>query len=192
MFIKIIVCLFCVFTVACSSKSVVKDESKALRTTDKILEDGTIVRIFDVNQDGEPDVWDYYLEEASNEDVSVMTRRLIKKEIDVNQDGTKNVKRTYTEDQTIQQEDVDVDLNGKVDIVNHYDKGVLTKKDVFDAEEKKVTTRYYGEQSLVIRVEKDTNDDSKIDYWEYYEAGVLDRIGRDKDGDGRADSWQTR
>ena len=191
MFRKVVVIsLFC-FLSACSSKSVQKDDER-FGPVEERLSDGTLLLKFDVNQDGSPDVWKYFLEESSKEDATVLTRRLLKKEVDVNYDGTKNVIRTYTEEQTLKEEEVDVDLNGKIDIINYFDNGILAKKDLFDEAEKKVTTRFYDDRNQVVRVEKDTNGDSSIDYWEYYEAGVLDRIGRDLDGDGRADTWQTR
>jgi hypothetical protein len=41
----------------------------------------------------------------------------------------------------------------------------------------------------VTRVDRDSNNDGKVDYWEYYEGGTLDRIGYDNDGDGRVDHW---
>lgn len=191
MFRKVgIVCLFCFFG-ACSSKSVQKEDDY-FGPVEERLEDGTLVLKFDVNQDGSPDVWKYFLEEASKADASVLTKRLQKKEVDVSYDGTKNIVRVYNDEQVLKQEEIDVDLDGKIDIVNYFDNGVLAKKDLFDVTEKKVTTRYYDDRNQVLRVEKDTNGDSAIDYWEYYEAGVLDRIGRDLDADGRADTWQTR
>ena len=189
--IKNIFVLFILLTAACSSAKVQKDDDH-FGPVEERLEDGTLVMKFDIDQDGRPDVWKYFKEEASKEDASVLTRLLIKKEVDVNYDGTKNVTRHYNEDQVLKLEEVDVDLNGKVDIVNYFDNGVLAKKDLFDENERKVTTRYYDERNRVERVEKDTNGDSAIDYWEYYEAGVLDRIGRDLNNDGRADTWQTR
>ena len=37
-----------------------------------------------------------------------------------------------------------------------------------------------------------TTSDLSVFYWEYYEQGILDRIGKDANADGRADSWTTR
>ncbi len=40
-----------------------------------------------------------------------------------------------------------------------------------------------------MRLERDTNDDGKVDEWEYYEGGKLDRIGYDTTGTGTVNKW---
>ena len=64
MFRKVMVaCLFC-FLAACSSK-VVQTDDDYFGPVEERLSDGTLLLKFDVNQDGAPDVWKYFLEEAS-------------------------------------------------------------------------------------------------------------------------------
>lgn len=154
--------------------------------------EGNIVREFDIDGDDHVDVKKYFKEYPDPEDPSVMRQRLFKKEVDVNSDGKINVRRTYNEEGELKLEELDDDLDGTFDVINHVDGGHLVQKDILEPETGAVVAvRYYWEGELQ-RVEKDTNNDTETDYWEFYEQGVLDRIGRDLNGDGRADTWQRR
>jgi hypothetical protein len=53
-------------------------------------------------------------------------------------------------------------------------------------------TRSFHEGGKLVRKERDTNGDSRVDTWEYWENGELDRIGVDQDGDGQVDRWDAR
>lgn len=151
-----------------------------------------IVRAYDGNLDDKPDVIRYLDEVADPEDPSKTIRKLRKMELDVNYDGRIDVIRAYDEAGKLKSEESDVNLDGSPDIISYYDRGALAKKEILEPGTRRVlATRYYAGGN-VLRVEKDTNADTKIDYWEYYEQGVLDRIGRDFNGDERADSWQKR
>lgn len=184
--------LFLLLNFGCGSTSIKDDKVHGIYApTQERLEDGSVLEKFDVNQDGEPDVWKYFEEISSKEDPTVMRMILLKKEVDVNFDGKRNIARHYNEGE-VKVEDVDIDLDGKFDIKNHFDNGVLAKKDLYNTEGEKTTTHFYNDKGLLQRVEKDTDKNDKVDYWEYYENGVLDRIGRDLNSDGRADTWQTR
>ena len=50
----------------------------------------------------------------------------------------------------------------------------------------------FYEKNKLVRKERDTNGDGKIDYWEYWENGEIDRIGIDVDADGQVDKWESR
>src|SRR5262245_23239753 len=53
-----------------------------------------------------------------------------------------------------------------------------------------VASFYYNEQGHVIRQEKDTNGDGKIDLWIYYDKdGKVERVEKDVNFDGRPDIW---
>src|SRR5262245_53192969 len=53
-----------------------------------------------------------------------------------------------------------------------------------------VASFYYNEQGHVIRQEKDTNADGKIDLWIYYDKdGKVERVERDVNFDGKPDTW---
>lgn len=155
-------------------------------------EEGNLVRHFDIDGDEKPDVTKTFKDFPDPADPSATKSRIYKKEVDVNSDGKVDLRRMYNEAGQLMQEEVDTDLDGRIDVVNHIDNGNLVRKDILDPESGVVlASRYYFDGSIQ-RVEQDTNNDSKVDYWEFYEQGVLDRIGRDLNGDGRADTWQRR
>lgn len=155
-------------------------------------EEGNIIRKFDIDGDKNTDVTKYFKEYPDPSDPSVMRQRLFKKEVDVNSDGKVNMRREYNEKGQLMREEVDDDLDGRMDVVNHIDSGKLVQKDILDPESGEiVAVRYYWDGEIQ-RVEKDTDKNGDIDYWEFYEQGVLDRIGRDLNGDKRADTWQRR
>ena len=53
-----------------------------------------------------------------------------------------------------------------------------------------VASFYYDEQGRVIRQEKDTNGDGKIDLWIYYnKEGSVERVEKDVNFDGKPDIW---
>lgn len=188
---KLIVVVSLVGAVGCGKKDK-KDDFAITGPTFSRDEDGNLVRQFDIDGDDQPDVTKTFKETPDPEDPSVTKSALIKKEVDVNSDGKVNMRRTYNELGALMLEEVDTDLDGRMDVVNHIDNGNLVRKDLLDAASGTIlASRFYFEGSIQ-RVEQDTNNDDKVDYWEFYEQGVLDRIGRDLNGDGRADTWQRR
>ena len=186
----ILIALFAVPIVGCKKKNK-KDEFNIAGPTFARDEDGNLVRMFDIDGDDQPDVTKTFKEVEDPEDPTTTRSRIIKKEVDVNSDGKINMRRTYNEFGQLMLEEVDTDLDGDIDVVNHIDNGNLIQKDLVEADGKISTRRYYYDGALQ-RVETDTNGDEKVDYWEFYEGGVLDRIGRDLNGDQRADTWQRR
>lgn len=154
--------------------------------------DGNMVRRFDINGDDVPDVTKTFKDVPDENDPSVTHARMIKKEVDVNSSGNVGMRRSYNERGDLTLEELDTDLDGVIDTVNHIDGGNVVRKDKLDPTTGAiVVSRYYAGGTLQ-RVEQDTTGDGKVDYWEFYEEGVLDRIGRDVNGDGRADTWQRR
>jgi len=154
-------------------------------------DEGNLVSRADANQDGESDVWKYFNEAPDPNDPAVTLTRLVRKEVDVNFDGKVDMIRNYNELGELTTEKIDVDLDGSFDYVNQLDNGKLVRREVLGVDGKTVASRYYADGEI-LRVEKDRDGDSNIDYWEFYEQGILDRIGQDLNGDGRADTWQTR
>ena len=95
-------------------------------------------------------------------------------------------------------EKFDLDFDGKVDVINYYHQGLLDKQAYYlTSKTRPDLFKYYevigkkNEKKLrLLRKERDTNLDGRIDYWEYWESGNLDRIGRDTDFDGKVDVWE--
>lgn len=192
-----VVALLAACTVGCGSDEAVKkgraDGLENLGPTFTTTEeDGLIVERYTLDKDDKPDVVKYFEEYPDPEDKSIIKRRLRKKEVDVNSDGKIDIVRLYNKSGTPIKEHLDVDLDGNADTVSYFDNGELVKKEILSEDASEVVeTRFYTE-SKITRVEKDLNKDEKVDYWEFYEEGSLDRIGRDIDADGRADSWTRR
>lgn len=174
------------------------DESKSdqigIRGEQSVMkrqDDGSWTQEFDVNGDGNGDVTKILEEYPDEEDPSVTKTRLRKKLVDVNFDGKVDFTRNYNEAGIVISEEVDLDLDGKPDVINYIDNKHVVKKEMLDGDRKVKETRFYTED-VIQRVERDATGDGKVDYWEFYEQGVLDRIGKDANADGRADSWTTR
>ncbi len=124
--------------------------------------------------------------------------RLVRIEIDLNFDGKIDVKRFYNEKSVKTHEMFDLDYDGKIDLITYYSQGIPYKKAYFlHSKTKPDLFKYFelegkkGKKKLrLVRKERDTNLDGKIDYWEYWENGQLDRIGRDTDFNGKVDVWE--
>ena len=155
-------------------------------------EDGLLMRPFDTNGDGNSDVVKYFTEKPDPDDPSDLVRTLTRLEMDLNYDGLINVRREYDQLGKLDSEYNDSDLDGRFDSISRFEGKELISKSILEPGSGKTReTRYYAANEL-IRVERDTTGDSRVDYWEYYERGILERIGRDFNADGRADSWQKR
>lgn len=138
--------------------------------------------LIDLNQDGKPDVRKIYKKIGTEEIV-------VCREADLNFDGIKDIYIFFDDTGQVTRDEVDLDYDGKIDIISTYVKGKVIKQEIDTNADSKVDRVRHLQDDLPIRVEGDTDGDGKVDYWEYYEAGKLVRIGIDEDGDGRADNW---
>ena len=181
---------------ACGGKDTKDDPTAADAPRPKEQEertaDGKIILRFDNNGDGVADVIKTIEEYPDPDDPAVTLRRTRKMEMDVNSDGKINVIRDYDDAGTLKQEASDTNLDGFTELVAYYETGKLVKKEHLDPKTNAILDHRYYANDQLLRLERDTNNDGKIDYWEYYTEGRLERIGRDFNGDGRADSWQKR
>jgi len=147
---------------------------------------GKRVLKLDLNQDKQPDVWKLYrtkLEGGTKVDV------LTCKERDVNFDGRKDIWYYYDDEGNIRMEEMDLDFDGRIDLVTHRQGGKIFRQEMDTNHDGKVDVFKYYETGVLNKIDRDSNYDGKIDYWEYYEGGQLDRIGYDDDGDGLVDRW---
>lgn len=183
------------FNTACKKEQTKEDslvQKSVPMTRETRTEDGLIVRTYDYDNDGRSEVTRYFEEIPDPDAPEDIIRRMKKMEMDVNSDGKINVIRHYGLTGKLEHEELDQDLDGVIDVISYYDKGVLARKEILKSGSTEVDyVRYYANDEL-LRVEKDMTGDGKIDYWEFYEQGILTRVGRDFNADGRADSWQTR
>lgn len=178
--------------VGCGKKGQKKDDLAVQGPTFQTDEDGNLVRRFDIDGDDKPDVTKTFKQVPDPADPSVTNAMMIKKEVDVNSSGSVGMRRSYNDNGDLILEELDLDLNGKIDTVNHIDNGTVVRKDKIDEETGAIIASHFYTDGNLQRVEQDKNGDGKVDYWEFYEQGVLDRIGYDLNEDGRADTWQRR
>jgi len=141
---------------------------------------------FDLNQSGKPNLWKYTRRGADGKEV------VVRRERDLNGDGRVDVWEYYDDAGNLEKQVVDLDFDGKADVVMYFEHGQMVRKEsAFGFDGKPHTVAYY-EKGKLVRKEKDENGDGKIDYWEYWENGEIDRIGIDTDGDGKVDRWEVR
>ena len=156
-------------------------------------EDGLVIKRFDGDADGRPDIVKTFKEIADPDDPTTKVEKIQKMEIDVNLDGRFDIVRLYNLRGTLDEERTDTNFDGTFDLISRFDNGKLTKKEVLsEGDNQKVLIHRYYANNKILRIERDRSGNGKIDYWEYFDDGVLSRIGRDFDGDGRADSWQRK
>jgi len=142
---------------------------------------------FDLNHDGRPDVWVYTVKAKTPDGKEY--DRVVRKEMDINWDGKVDIVRYYDENEQISKEELDLDFDGRIDQWNYYEKGVLVRKERDLDFNGKPDLWIYYDKGHIVRKERDTNHSGKVNYWEYWENDHVDRIGEDLNGDGQVDRW---
>lgn len=138
------------------------------------------VQLYDLNQDGQPDVWKLIGEKD----------HMTCKQVDLNHDGKKDYVAQFDENGNIILEEYDFDFDGKFDARVYFDRktgkryaaervsGFGDKPDVWEK---------YGPDEKLEAVRRDRNSDGRPDYWEQYLTGTLDKILYDDNFDGKVD-----
>ena len=179
-----------------------KPVAKSTRIATKNLgRPGEIVKRFDLNEDKIPDLWKFYVKRPDPRTPGKTLLQLVRIEIDLNGDGRVDIRRYYDPRGSKIRDEFDLDYDGRFDVRNHYYQRLLTKQEYFMRRKDRPDLWKYFEpvpgkkgrgKVRLVKKERDTNGDGKVDYWEYWEAGKLDRIGRDTDFDGSVDAWERR
>lgn len=151
-----------------------------------LAEPGEVIAEHDLNHDGRPDTWTFTRRAADGRAV------LVRRELDLNGDGKVDVWEAYGEDGALVKQTMDLDFDGKPDLVLHFEKGQLWRKEMGFGFDGQPHAWAYYEKGQLVRKERDENGDGRVDVWEYWEDGEVDRIGIDLDGDGRVDRWEQR
>ena len=141
----------------------------------------------DTNGDKKPDVWKYFQTvEVNGQKTDVLTC----KQVDLNHDGKVDIVYYY-DDKGAQTtvEEFDLDFDGKFDLTVYYVNGKKVREELDTNYDQRPDVLKYYEDEKLVRIERDTNGDGKIDEWQYYEGGKLDRIGYDSTGSGKVDRW---
>ena len=182
-------CLIAMLCIACGAEEQAeRDAESALKSSvgksrmrnGNLSRAGFAVKSFDLDRDEKPDQW-------------ILTRSGEKRvERDLNFDGRVDMWQYTGKDGSIAEEEMDLDLDGKVDLVVYYDKGVVTRKEIsVDFSGKFAIVKFYDDNGVLLRIERDENNDGAFDVWEYYEKGQRVRIGWDTDEDGEPDTFDT-
>ncbi|HEX3698053.1 MAG TPA: hypothetical protein VH374_21965 [Polyangia bacterium] len=153
----------------------------------KCSDKGKQVITSDTNGDKQPDVWKYFVTaQQGGQTVSVLSCKLV----DLNHDGKVDIVYYYDAGgaQTTLEE-ADLDFDGKFDLTIYYANGKKIREELDSNFDQKADIWKYYEDEKLVRIELDTNYDGKVDQWQYYEGGKLDRIGYDTSGSGRVDKW---
>lgn len=164
-------------------------------------EEGLLLEQFDINRDGVIDNFSYsqplsrHGEELSVEELAEFTPtslpdyRLVRRELDINFDGKIDFIRHYDVRGGIDKDEVDTNYNGIVDRVVRYSNGIITRREIDADEDGYFEERRHFVKGQIFRIEKDTTGNGQPDYWQFYEEGVLTRAGFDTDGDRVIDQW---
>jgi hypothetical protein len=140
----------------------------------------------DTNQDKKTDVTKMY----ETRDVGGQkTQILTCKQVDLNYDGRVDIVYHYDQAGVISFEEFDLDFDGRFDLWTYYQNGKKVREEMDTNYDRRPDFTKYFEGDRLVRIERDTNNDGKVDEWQYYENGKLDRIGYDTSGSGRADKW---
>lgn len=149
----------------------------------------TTVEKYDLNGDGQGDLFKTYVLRGPKDQPEKRTQLLARQDLDLDFDGDVDVRRHYNEAGSVVREEMDLDFDGNFDAVDYYDAGALYRRDMaLNFEGKASIVKYYA-QSKLVRKERDTNGDAKLDTVEFFQDGKIVRIGVDKDGDEKPDVY---
>jgi hypothetical protein len=138
-------------------------------------------------EDGKPDIWKFY---ASVSEGGTTIEVLVCKQVDLNHDGKVDIVTFYDSNGKVAKEELDLDFDGTFDETVYYEAGKLVRKEYDRNHDGKTDEWAYYENEKLARIERDSHYRGRVDLWEYYEGGKLDRIGYDTTGTGSVDRWE--
>ncbi len=153
-------------------------EGKARARNSNISRAGWSVSTVDLNKDDKPDQW--ILSKSGQKRI----------ERDLNFDGKVDVWQYPDKNGVIGEEEMDLDLDQRVDLVIFYEKGVMVRKELStDFSGLFTIVKFYDGKGVLLRVERDEDGDGTVDIWDYYESGRAVRTGWDTTDDGKPDTF---
>ncbi|TVR03082.1 MAG: hypothetical protein EA398_06090 [Deltaproteobacteria bacterium] len=164
---------------------------------DFFTEDHLLMRRYDTDFDGIPDVFKYYavLDDDGQriEDLSgmrlfeVRQTRLVRAEYDLNHDGRVDLVRFYGPDQELRREEADSRRVGSRSVVSYFENNRVVRREIDHNGNGIVDeTRFYAGDELS-RIEFADLGDGRVNRWHFFNDGQLVRIGYDRTGDGVID-----
>ncbi len=155
-------------------------------------ESGNRVEILDTNNDGKPDIRRVFDKKSQREICRV---------VDLNHDGKPDLYEYFDGNGAVRRREFCYDDTGVVNAIEHYDAGVMTKREYDTSGQHKIDTWDYFEPGLPMdpktgrpvhpaRRERDTNGDGHVDQWWTWQGSKVS-IARDTNGDGKPDPAST-
>ena len=144
---------------------------------------------YDLNGDGKPDLEKVYSLSKDADGQEVKT--LVEKRLDLDHNGRFDMISRYDEGERLVSESVDLDFDGTFDGERKYENGLLVEEQLspgFDGNTG--VWRYFGENGELVRKARDTNSNGRPDTWEYFAEGRIVRYGFDRDGDGQPEYFE--
>jgi hypothetical protein len=124
---------------------------------------------YDSNGNGKADTWSY-----------MDGARVVRIEIDNDEDGQVERWEYYGADQKLEKVGTSLGNDGKEDVWSYAGPdGSIDRVDVSTRRDGKITRVEHYENSVLVRAEEDSDEDSKPDKWETYEGGTLTSVAFD-------------
>lgn len=119
----------------------------------------------DINDDGKIDQTRYFVTLKNDE------KQLKYVTHDINFDGIIDITEFY-EDNFRVRDEIDLDYDGVCDLIISYKNGVISKKEYsVDFEGNRYGVQIFDENGNRVQIQRDTNNDGKMDVIEYYNPG---------------------
>jgi hypothetical protein len=163
------------------------DESAVVYDRSRCSEVNNRVVRLTTREDGKPDIWKVY-HQVTDDGMSLEV--LVCKQVDLNRDGKVDVITYYDQMGRTAKEEIDLGFSGTFDLTTYYDGGKIVRKEYDRNHDGKIDEWDFFDGDKLVRIERDTHARGRADVWEYYEGGRLDRIGYDTTGSGRVDRWE--
>jgi hypothetical protein len=150
-----------------------------------------VVKRYDLNKDGSPDII-HVSKKVLNEKKGEVSLLTYVKMMDLNHDSKIDLWRFFDlESGVVSKEELDLDFDGKIDRTDYYINGVVRRSEFdFQFDESADIVKSFDEKGILIEIESDQSGNGKTDYWEYYRNGVLERIEKDTNNDGKSDVFK--
>jgi YD repeat-containing protein len=174
----------CLGAAACGGDAEVADPDASLpRARNHNLGSGGLsIQEYDLDRNGQPDQWYYTADD---------TGQIVRVERDIDFDGRVDLYEHWQGGELVEEE-MNLDFDGQVDVVRFYRGAELTRRELSTSFDGLFTmAKFYDAQGQVLRVERDSDRDGRVDTWEYFENGQVIQVGRDADGDGSPEIMDT-
>ncbi|MAA79647.1 MAG: hypothetical protein CL916_10340 [Deltaproteobacteria bacterium] len=159
-----------------------EEKTRVSHIQTKELEDGDILQLIDLNQDGQTDVWNTFHPRKNNSPI------LVKKVLDINHDGMGDIWSYYGDDSKLIEEHFDMNFDQVIDRKEYYQDGILISS-IFDADgDDQPEATHRVKNGTLHRSKLDTTGDGILDLWQALDKeGKVDKYVQDTDGDGIMD-----